>query len=100
MGSPPTCRPECITSTDCNPNEACINQKCRNPCVGTCGIRAICQVVNHNPICSCPTSLSGDPFIRCLPRRKLFTFFFILFYYQLNQEHEEKEKIIQMLNFS
>ncbi|KAI4480699.1 hypothetical protein M0802_014155, partial [Mischocyttarus mexicanus] len=68
LGSPPTCRPECITSTDCSPSEACINQKCRNPCVGTCGIRAICQVVNHNPICSCQNGLSGDPFVRCIPQ--------------------------------
>lgn len=65
FGSPPTCRPECVTSSDCAQNQACINQKCINPCPGTCGINALCQVVNHNPICSCPERFTGDPFIRC-----------------------------------
>lgn len=26
-----------------------------------------CQVINHNPICSCPPSLTGDPFVQCRP---------------------------------
>lgn len=65
IGSPPTCRPECIVSAECAPNEACSNQKCRDPCPGTCGISARCEVVSHNPICSCPPRFTGDPFIRC-----------------------------------
>jgi len=65
VGSPPTCRPECVTSSECSQNQACVNQKCRDPCPGTCGFEAICQVVNHNPICSCPTSYTGDPFRYC-----------------------------------
>lgn len=71
LGSPPTCRPECIVSTDCPQNEACSNQKCTNPCPGSCGLGASCQVVNHNPICVCPPSQTGDPFVRCylLPRK-------------------------------
>lgn len=71
IGSPPTCRPECVTSAECPLNEACINQKCVNPCLGTCGIGALCQVVNHNPICSCPARYTGDPFVRCVALRKL-----------------------------
>ena len=71
IGSPPTCRPECVTSTECSLNQACVNQKCIDPCPGTCGLNAKCQVVNHNPICSCPPKYSGDPFIRCLPIRKI-----------------------------
>ncbi|KAJ4432717.1 hypothetical protein ANN_21354 [Periplaneta americana] len=67
IGSPPSCRPECIVSSDCNLNEACSNQKCRDPCPGTCGVGARCQVINHNPICSCPPGFTGDPFIRCQP---------------------------------
>jgi hypothetical protein len=70
IGSPPTCRPECTVNSDCPQNEACSNQKCRNPCLGTCGISAKCTVVNHNPICSCPPRLTGDPFIRCQPISK------------------------------
>lgn len=74
LGNPPNCRPECLVSTDCSPSEACINQKCRNPCVGICGIGARCEVINHNPICQCPPRYSGDPFIRCQAIRKKFSF--------------------------
>lgn len=70
MGSPPACRPECVVSSECALNKACVNQKCMDPCLGTCGVGAVCQVVNHNPICSCPPKYSGDPFIRCQPIRK------------------------------
>lgn len=70
IGSPPTCRPECVSSTECSLNEACVNQKCIDPCPGTCGINTNCQVVNHNPICSCLLRYSGDPFTRCLPIRE------------------------------
>lgn len=73
MGSPPTCRPECISSSECSLTKACVNQKCIDPCPGTCGLSAKCQVVNHNPICSCPPRYSGDPFIRCSLIRKLYT---------------------------
>lgn len=65
FGSPPSCRPECTSSSDCELNKACVNQKCIDPCPGTCGIAANCQVVNHNPICTCPASYTGDPFIQC-----------------------------------
>ncbi|CAH2015289.1 unnamed protein product [Acanthoscelides obtectus] len=65
IGSPPTCRPECVSSSECPLNQACLNQKCVDPCPGTCGINARCQVVNHNPICSCPERFTGDPFISC-----------------------------------
>ncbi|KAG5895967.1 hypothetical protein JTB14_027967 [Gonioctena quinquepunctata] len=67
IGSPPTCRPECVTSTECSLDRSCVNQKCIDPCPGTCGLNARCQVVNHNPICSCLTRYSGDPFTRCQP---------------------------------
>lgn len=73
LGVPPTCRPECTASSECLLTEACSNQKCINPCLGACGIRATCQVINHNPICSCG-ELTGDPFIRCTPRRKRLIF--------------------------
>lgn len=74
IGQPPTCRPECIISSDCISTEACTNQKCRNPCIGTCGVAAQCQVLNHNPICSCPEYYTGNPFIRCYPKRNIIKF--------------------------
>lgn len=67
IGTPPACRPECTSSSECSLDRACINQKCIDPCPGTCGINARCLVTNHNPICSCSPSFTGDPFIRCLP---------------------------------
>lgn len=65
IGSPPTCRPECITSSECLLNQACSNQKCIDPCPGSCGLNAVCQIVNHHPICSCKPGDTGDPFVRC-----------------------------------
>lgn len=66
VGSPPNCRPECVVNADCSLDRSCISQKCKDPCPGTCGINARCNVVNHSPICSCNGGFSGDPFIRCI----------------------------------
>lgn len=64
-GSPPVCQPECVDSSECPQNQACINLKCVDPCPGTCGIGARCEVLYHKPICSCHTGETGDPFISC-----------------------------------
>lgn len=37
IGSPPNCKPECVVSAECGLQEACLNQKCVDPCIGTCG---------------------------------------------------------------
>lgn len=71
LGNPPTCRPECTISSDCALTKACVNQKCIDPCPGSCGLNSKCQVINHNPICTCLEGFTGDPFIRCLPLRKI-----------------------------
>lgn len=76
VGSPPNCHPECIVSSDCRPNKACVNQKCQDPCPGMCGVNAQCQVVNHNPICSCYNGYTGDPFVRCFYDESKFMFIF------------------------
>lgn len=65
IGSPPNCRPECIRNSDCPSNMACINEKCRNPCLGACGTDAQCNVIKNTPMCTCPIGYDGDPFIRC-----------------------------------
>lgn len=67
QGVPPACRPECIVSSECSQEKACVNQKCINPCEGTCGAEAFCTIINHNPICSCPPGQQGDPFVSCQP---------------------------------
>ena len=69
-GMPPACQAECTINADCSLNKACINLKCIDPCPGTCGIGARCEVVNHNPICSCPPNHEGDPFLQCVERRR------------------------------
>lgn len=68
-GAPPLCRPECVASSDCPSDKACSNQKCVNPCIGACGVAAKCQVINHNPICTCSEEMTGDPFTRCIFKR-------------------------------
>lgn len=65
LGVPPSCRPECSTSSDCEQSRACVNQRCIDPCPGSCAPNARCQVRGHNPICTCPQGYSGDPFVNC-----------------------------------
>lgn len=74
IGTPPACRPECMVSADCPQDKACINTKCKDPCPGTCGLNARCNVVNHNPICSCALGFTGDPFVRCLQEESKIVF--------------------------
>lgn len=76
IGSPPTCRPECVLSSECPSQLACINQKCRDPCPGSCGANANCRVVNHIPICTCNEGFTGDPFSLCspIPISKFYSF--------------------------
>lgn len=63
----PVCHPECITNSDCPFNKACLGSRCHDPCPGSCGINAHCQVWQHSPICSCPYPLLGNPFEHCSP---------------------------------
>lgn len=65
IGTPPTCRPECSIDSDCSPNRACSNQKCRDPCPGTCGENAQCHTISHRPHCKCPPGFTGNAFSRC-----------------------------------
>lgn len=59
------CRPECTTDRECPFYLACVNEKCVDPCPGTCGINAECQVVNHAPVCYCKAGYAGDPYQAC-----------------------------------
>jgi hypothetical protein len=65
IGSPPNCRPECVSNSECSSQKACMNQKCRDPCPGACGNNAECRVVSHTPMCYCSQGFSGDPFGQC-----------------------------------
>lgn len=73
VGSPPACRPECVVSSECPSDKACVNQKCKDPCPNVCGTNADCRVNNHSPICTCRNGFTGNPFTRCNPiPRKLY----------------------------
>jgi hypothetical protein len=62
------CHPECLTNGECSLTLACINNKCKNPCIGACSsINAECYVVNHKAMCTCRAGFTGDPFDRCVP---------------------------------
>lgn len=65
VGRSPNCRPECTVNSDCASNLACINMKCKNPCVGSCGLNAECSVTSHVPLCTCRQGFKGDPFTGC-----------------------------------
>lgn len=83
-GVPPNCRPECVISSECPSNKACIKEKCRDPCPGSCGAGAECSVINHTPTCSCPAGYTGDPFTNCYPappteRKLAFTVVYVFF---------------------
>jgi hypothetical protein len=65
VGAPPNCRPECLINADCPANLACLQQKCRDPCPGSCGTGAVCRVISHQPVCNCEVGFSGDPYVRC-----------------------------------
>ena len=65
VGRAPNCRPECTISAECPGNLACQNERCRDPCPGSCGSHTTCVVVKHAPMCYCEQGYTGDPFTGC-----------------------------------
>lgn len=43
-----------------------MQNKCKDPCPGTCGSNAICEVYNHIPMCRCPEGMHGNAFVNCV----------------------------------
>lgn len=72
------CKPECLINSDCPSNQACHLNKCYDPCPGTCGVNAKCNIVNHIPSCICPEQYYGDPYKICSFKQqgKIFLFLF------------------------
>lgn len=70
FGQPPACRPECIINSECPSDQACINQKCKDPCLGACGLNTECQVYNHTPTCICIEGYTGNAFVKCSQKPK------------------------------
>lgn len=81
FGDPYTgCRPECVTNSDCSRDHACINNKCKDPCPGACGLNADCRVVNHAPTCVCLPGYEGNPTLSCRPVfSKLISYFHFMY---------------------
>lgn len=50
---------------DCPTTLACVCDKCKNPCDGTCGPNAHCTVLYHRAHCICNGGFTGDPFTGC-----------------------------------
>lgn len=69
IGTPPSCRPQCITNSDCGQSEACINNKCQDPCLNACVYGSECRVQNHIATCQCPAGYTGDAFKGCIIMR-------------------------------
>lgn len=65
IGTPPNCRPECVSNTECPSSLACINKKCKDPCPGSCGQNSECRVISHTPMCVCLAGFTGDAFSFC-----------------------------------
>lgn len=97
QGSPPQCRPECVSNSDCRYNLACINMKCKDPCIGSCGSNAECHVYNHIPQCTCPLGYFGNPFVLCniqqAQRKNNSSFYYIVnnnMFFKTNLIHNSK----------
>merc|ERR1712106_9783 len=60
-------RPECTADPDCPQDQACINERCINPCIidNPCAPQARCTARAHHPVCTCPEGYGGDPYRQC-----------------------------------
>lgn len=67
------CKPECVVDSDCPRYLDCVRNKCIDPCPGACGINAICDVLNHQAMCNCPTGYTGSPLARCHPAQEVIS---------------------------
>ena len=63
-------RPECTADPDCPQDQACINERCINPCIidNPCAPQARCTARAHHPVCTCPEGYGGDPYRQCYRR--------------------------------
>lgn len=92
-----------MVSSECPPTRACVNNKCTDPCLGSCGLNARCEVINHSPICSCLPGQTGDPFKSCydIPREKfLMIWLNILLILFFNRYYLENSKFRYLYFFT
>lgn len=79
------CRPECVINTDCPPMQACVQNRCKDPCPGVCASNAICQVVNHLPSCYCPPGFTGNAYSYCIEKVEGKILIFISFHMRISR---------------
>lgn len=63
-----TVRPECVADQECTNDNACINERCLDPCKnsqGLCALNAECKVQNHRAVCSCKDGFTGNAHYSC-----------------------------------
>lgn len=86
FGDPRTgCRPECVQNSgmslqnfvkliicwqwqifiDCPYYQSCQAYKCKDPCIGSCGVNSDCRVQNHLPLCQCHPGYTGNGVTGC-----------------------------------
>lgn len=63
---------ECVSNTECSPEESCINRLCVSPC--NCGPNSDCKVFDHYPSCVCKPGYYGNPQQGCI-KSKYYNFF-------------------------
>jgi hypothetical protein len=63
-----SCQLECLMNSHCALTQACVRNKCVNPCNDMCTDgNSECSVINHRVSCSCKQGYTGNPFDRCTP---------------------------------
>jgi len=59
------CRPQCVQNSDCPYDRSCVAYKCKDPCIGSCGVNSECRVQNHVPLCQCYVGYTGNAVSGC-----------------------------------
>lgn len=77
------CRPQCVLNNDCLNTQACVRNKCVDPCPNVCGQNAMCNVYNHIPMCTCLAGMIGNAFVLCSPAPGIFLKEFYVYIKQL-----------------
>ena len=81
---PPEVAVGCANDQECPDWNACFNSQCKDPCAADpCAVEAFCSTHNHQARCSCPEGWTGDPKVKCIPRKTTFILFF--YFLDINQ---------------
>ena len=70
----------CASNDDCPDHAACQNRACINPCAleSPCAPNAICKVLTHEAVCTCPDEYIGSPLTDC--RLRKYSYWLYIFY--------------------